>query len=211
MKQRKVQILTHSDNEIQEILNEFKKESDRATVILGAAKLDAQLYLLLSKFLKPSINSQDDLLDGDNPLGTLSSKINISYRLGLIDSHFAKSLHLIRKIRNSFAHEFKTLSLSTGGHADRVRELVVHFKDYVGYQDYKEEQYGNENNLANDFRIILAVAIIRTDTAIHYCNTISTEGVVLIPPVWKRKLKANDQKPPRKKSVKKKNMPKKSL
>jgi len=211
---REVKILLHSDSEIESIVTEFKNESDRATVILGAAKIDAQLYLLLSKFLKPSISSQDELLDGDNALGTLSSKISIAYRLGLIDAHFAKSLHLIRKIRNSFAHEFKTMSIASGGHADRVRELSVHFKDYVGYIDYKESYFGKDDKLDHDLKIILAIAIIRLDTAIHYAVSVANSGVTLIPPIWKKKLKASDQKKTSVKknaSVKKKTPPPKAF
>lgn len=196
MARRKVIIGLHSDEEFEDIIEEFKKESDRACVILSAAKLDAQLYLLLSKTLKPAFGNQDELLDGDSPLGTFSSKINIAYRLGLLDSHFAKSLHLIRRIRNAFAHEFKSMSLTNGGHADRIRELVVHFKDYAEYHDYKEGYFGKENGLNIDFKIIVAIAILRLDTAIHYAEQITKEGTALLPPVWKRVLRAVDQKKP---------------
>ncbi len=194
MARRKVIIGLHSNEELADIIEEFKKESDRACVILSAAKLDAQLYLLLSKTLKPSFGNQDELLDGDSPLGTFSSKINMAYRLGLLDSHFAKSLHLIRRIRNAFAHEFKSMSLTNGGHADRIRELVVHFKDYADYHDYKEGYFANDNGLNIDFKIIVAIAIIRLDTAIHYTEQITKDGTVLVPPVWKRVLRASDQK-----------------
>lgn len=196
MARRKVIIGLHSDEEIGDIVEEFKKESDRACVILSAAKIDAQLYLLLSKTLKPALGSQDELLDGDSPLGTLSSKISIAYRLGLIDSQFAKSLHLIRRIRNAFAHEFKSMSLATGGHADRIRELVVHFKDYVDYHEFKEAYFGKDIGLDKDFKFIVALAIIRLDTAIHYAEQITEIGTELRPPAWKRILRASDQKKP---------------
>ncbi|MFC0610227.1 hypothetical protein ACFFGQ_20980 [Rufibacter quisquiliarum] len=194
MTRRKVIIGLHSDEDFNDIIEEFKKESDRACVILSAAKLDAQLYLLLSKVFKPALSNNDELLDGDSPLGTFSSKINIAYRLGLIDSHFTKALHLIRRIRNAFAHEFKTMSLATGGHADRIRELVVHFKDYAEYHDFKENHFGKASGLNIDFKIIVTIAIIRLDTAIHYAEQISEEGTAFIPPVFKRVLRASDQK-----------------
>ena len=191
---KKVVISLHYHDEFQELIEEFKKESDRATVILSAAKLDAQLYLLLSKVLKPASSNQDELLDGDGPLGTFSSKINIAQRLGLIDIHFAKSLHLIRRIRNAFAHEFKSMSLTNGGHADRIRELTVHFKDYLDYQNIKALYFKDEDGLNIDFKMIVVLAIIRLDTAIHYSEQITESGTTLIPPRWKRMLRAKDQK-----------------
>lgn len=191
---RKPIVSLHSIDDFKEIIDEFKKESDRATVILSAAKLDAQLYLLLSKALMPSASSQDELLDGDNPIGTFSSRINLSFRLGLINSQFAKSLHLIRRIRNAFAHEFKSMSLTNGGHADRIRELTVHFKDYANYQEMKESYFKEDITLNADFKMIVAIAILRLDTAIHYCETISSVGVSILPPNWGRKVLTNEQK-----------------
>lgn len=192
MKKREQIIGLHSQEEFREILEDFKNESDRATVILGAAKLDAQLYILLSKVLKPSTNNQDELIDGDNPLGTFSARINIAFRLGLIDSQFAKSLHLIRKIRNSFAHEIKGISLTTGGHGDRVRELVVHFKDYEDYQSIKERYFDGKRGLDIDFRMIIGIAIIRLDTAIHFATQITDEGAAFFPPNWIKKIGEED-------------------
>ena len=184
MAKREIKVSLHTETDFNEIIEDFKNESDRATVILAAAKIDAQLYILLSKVLKPSNSNQDELLDGDNPLGTFSSRINIAFRLGLIDAQFAKALHLIRKIRNSFAHEIKGNSLVSGGHADRVKELVIHFKDYEQYQQSKEQYFPDKDGLDIDFRMIVAIAIIRVDTAIHYSNQIEDEGTALRPPSW---------------------------
>src|SRR5712671_3608266 len=72
-------------------IEEFARETDRAAVVLGAARLDAQLYQLISKMLTPCSGSNDELLDGDSPLATLSAKINIAYRLGLIDAYLARA------------------------------------------------------------------------------------------------------------------------
>jgi len=58
-----------SSSHFVKFMSEFMAESDRAAVILGAAKLDLLLYQLLSKFLVASPSSKDELLDGDSPLG----------------------------------------------------------------------------------------------------------------------------------------------
>lgn len=91
--------------EFEEFAKEFKTESDRAAVILGASKLDQLLGMTLEKHLLPCTTSTDQLFSNNGPLGNFSSKIDFSYRLGLIDNQFCNSLHLVRRIRNSFAHE----------------------------------------------------------------------------------------------------------
>lgn len=76
-----------------ELMDEFVAESNRAAVVLGAAKLDALLYAVIDRFLIPSPTGSDDLLDGDAPLATFSSRICLCHRLGFIDGHFAKLLN----------------------------------------------------------------------------------------------------------------------
>ena len=120
---------------IRDFMREFSAETDRAAVIIGAAKLDYLLYQLLSKFLLPSPTSNDEFLEGDAPLGTFSARINAAYRLGLIDASFARSLHLTRRLRNAFAHEPSSCSLDKSPHADRVRELMGPLKSHPAFVD----------------------------------------------------------------------------
>ena len=66
---------------------EFHAESDRAAVILGAAKLDELLRELLEKCFLPKVGDYDELLGdegGERPLSALSARINAAYRLSLI-------------------------------------------------------------------------------------------------------------------------------
>lgn len=128
-----------------EFFKEFVTESDRAAVILGAAKLDLQLYQLLFKVLLPNASSRDDLLDGEGPLSMFSAKINMSYRLGLIDSHLARSLHLIRKIRNAFAHEVEGCKLESGSHKERVKQLIAPLESYELFTRLRKPQIFLEN------------------------------------------------------------------
>lgn len=127
----------HDWSSFKQFVDEFKNESDRAAVVLGAAKLDLVLYQIIQAYLIPSATGNDELLDGDSPLGTFNAKINFAYRIGLIDLNYARSLHLVRKIRNSFAHEVSGCSLTSGAHSDRVRELALPFKRYEFYSAFK--------------------------------------------------------------------------
>lgn len=106
------------------VIKEFKKESDRAAVILVAASIEEALFTILKSFLIPIPSSTDNLFDGPNAaLSTFSSKIDMSYRLGLISSRLCRDLHLIRKIRNAFAHDIYGCNFENGGIKSRVKEL----------------------------------------------------------------------------------------
>lgn len=90
-----------------------KSASDRSCVIVAASYIDELLGHLLRYFLtSPSSEKEDkELFSGYGPLSSFSSKIVLSYRLGLISNYEYKTLQIIRKIRNSFAHDISKDSL----------------------------------------------------------------------------------------------------
>lgn len=123
------------------LYQEFSKESDRAAVILVASILDELLRNLLAARLAPVSSSNDDLFDGPNaPLSSLSSRIEMSYRIGLISVKFSRDLHLIRRIRNTFAHNIHGCAFEDARIKSRVQELlnshgiVSRSKDYFKAQ-----------------------------------------------------------------------------
>jgi hypothetical protein len=101
---------------------EFAKESDRACVIVAGAMLDELLRSLLLAYLVPSTTSDDPLFDTVNaPLATFSARIEIAFRCGIISQRFARDLHLVRKIRNDFAHNIRDCNFDD----TRVRSRVL--------------------------------------------------------------------------------------
>lgn len=89
-------------------LEELQRESDRAAVILATAEIDQALRELLEAFfLPPSATSKKygfTLFSPDAVAGTLSARIELAYRSGLIPNWCQYEAHVIRKIRNEFAH-----------------------------------------------------------------------------------------------------------
>jgi hypothetical protein len=167
-------------------LLEFKGETDRAAVILGAAKLDYLLYQILSTFFVPCAGGSDELLDGDSPLATFSAKINIAYRLGLIDSQFARALHLVRRIRNTFAHEATGVKLDAGPHRDRIKELVAPLASYQLYEKAKEAFFKDKKGTTADFYTTLALMVVRLDYLFHKIKPIdATSANTFVPPAYK--------------------------
>jgi DNA-binding MltR family transcriptional regulator len=108
-----------------DLAKEFDKESDRGSILLAAAYLD---YLLADLLASIMIGTKDDL-DAllrmpTSPLGTFSSRIRLTYSLGLISADESKDLHNIREIRNKFAHRLFGLSFATDSIKDRCKNLI---------------------------------------------------------------------------------------
>lgn len=166
-----------------EFVEEFKGESDRAAVILGAAKLDSLLMQILDRFLLPSLSSNDELLDGDSPLSTFSARINSCYRLGLISSEFAKSLHLVRRIRNAFAHETSGCSLSTGAHSDRIKSLLLPLRPLPFFSEFRDHFFG-EASPSVEFKACLAMMAARLEARLAITVPVDEEPWNFLKKSW---------------------------
>ncbi|MDQ6827792.1 MAG: hypothetical protein M3081_02890 [Gemmatimonadota bacterium] len=117
--------MTHTADEwIDAIHREFARESDRAAGIVVAAMLDEALRLLLAKRILPPVKKERNLLDGHRaPLGTFSARIDAAQQLGLISRFFARDLHLVREIRNAYAHQVVECTFERPDIRDRVEAL----------------------------------------------------------------------------------------
>ncbi len=113
----------------QDLASDWKKEGDRALVLLVAAELDHCLKLAIEGMLLPPGEREDRLLDPEGPLGTFGSRIELSHRLGLIDPDYVRALNLVRELRHSFAQEPMAARLDSGTHRDNVRQLVLLLKN----------------------------------------------------------------------------------
>ena len=108
------------------VSSELLGESDRGAVILAFAWMDEGLTRALKKFFLPSTHRSekgDELFGVGRPLGDAATKIDVAYRLGLIRESTYKSLHIIRRLRNDFAHLSSKLSFETDNVRDRVNTL----------------------------------------------------------------------------------------
>ncbi len=103
---------------------EFSRESDRAAGIVASSMLDEALRLLLVARLQPPVGKDHDIVNGyQAPLGTFSARINACQQLGLISKWLARDLHIVRAIRNAFAHQTNGCTFERPDIRDRVRAL----------------------------------------------------------------------------------------
>ncbi len=139
MPQSEKKIFTTPEHWFNFLVKEFDKESDRACVVLAASLLDSALETILRTRLTPVANSNDTLLDGAySPLGTFSAKIDITYRIGLISGRFARDLHIVRRIRNDFAHNVISCSFDDSIIRNRTLELARSAEQWISKSDYRK-------------------------------------------------------------------------
>src|SRR5450631_1501298 len=78
---------------------------DMAAAILGATLVEHQVEVALRVQLKhKDANVWGRLTDPTGPLRDFSSKIVLGYALGRYEEEVANNLHIVKDIRNAFAH-----------------------------------------------------------------------------------------------------------
>ncbi len=102
---------------------ELTRETDRGAALFATAHLEDKLAQVLRAFLVDDTSASDPLFRGTAALATFSARIDVSYLLGLIPTSARRDLHLIRRIRNEFAHSSSILRFDEGPIAARCREL----------------------------------------------------------------------------------------
>jgi DNA-binding MltR family transcriptional regulator len=131
--------------------DQFAKETDRAKVILAAAILDEALSVLLRTHLVACAAANDDLFDGSTaPLAAFSSRIDFAYRVGLISRRMCRDLHLVRKIRNDFAHNVSGCDFDSSSVRNRIVELKKSFSELTaeaeGLETFGDNPRGHFQN-----------------------------------------------------------------
>jgi hypothetical protein len=115
-----------------DILHQTDAESDRGAVIVLAAFADDCLQSLLKARLLPPNGSDDELFDiSYAPLRSYSAKIDLAYRIGVINVNVRSSLHLMRKLRNDFAHFSGTINFATRSVQNCIRNLFKYNHDII--------------------------------------------------------------------------------
>jgi hypothetical protein len=164
--ENEVNIYAHAEHWADIFDGEFKKESDRASVILAASIFDNVLTELLKNHFVSNAASSDDLFDGANaPLSTFSAKITISHRLGLISSTFARDLHLIRRIRNEFAHNVQGCSFED----TRVKSRTVELYKSTDYALKSEHRKDYPEGPRGDFMLVCSWMLWSLSADVQRC------------------------------------------
>ncbi len=115
---------SNADEWLRNLHIEFMKETDRGAAIVAAAMLEEVLKLLIRAKLVVAPKTDRSIIDGAKaPLNTFDAKIDAAYQMGLISKFMASDLHVIRNIRNKFAHSPIGHTFESESIRDAVRAL----------------------------------------------------------------------------------------
>lgn len=119
--------MSEAEEGAQEYVEEWSEElfesGDRACAIVGQAALEDLVHELLYNHFRGTDRQKTGLLDQTGPVSTFAAQIDLAHAIGSINDAEMRSLHLIRRIRNEFAHESRPLSFDHPPIADRCREM----------------------------------------------------------------------------------------
>jgi len=111
------------------VLDVSNAESPRGSVLVVCSFLDDRLRTIIDNYLVED-SDKAQLLDGFNaPLGTFASRIKSAHWLGLISDEERDDCDTLRKIRNEFAHNFRT-SFADNKLVDLCKNLHHSAKDH---------------------------------------------------------------------------------
>jgi DNA-binding MltR family transcriptional regulator len=142
--------------DLNEFLREFQRESDRAAAVLGAAYLDSRLEVLLREKFVAVPKFVEDLLGGQGGLSSFSARISICYAVGLMTRRASDDLHIVRRIRNYFAHQLHGISFKTR----RISDLVDNFQILKALHKEKGEPIPAPTEARQRFNIAVAILLI---------------------------------------------------
>lgn len=138
-------------------LDSLNKESERGAVLITASYIEEVLREILAAFMLPE-KPVALLFDGYNaPLGSLSSRATAAYGLALITEPEFKECHVIRKIRNEFAHSHRS-SFDDNRIIDLCANLQFRAMDYPDPTggEVKVDPHGQFITAATSLIVILA-------------------------------------------------------
>lgn len=86
------------------LVREMQGQTDRGVAIVAMAWVEEAIRDAIFSFLKDDKKSRERLFRQSGPLAALSAKIDLARMLGMTSSLVTSDLHLLRGIRNEFAH-----------------------------------------------------------------------------------------------------------
>ena len=89
------------EKESDEIRQELSSESPRASVLVGAAWLEEHLFEYIRSVMPDDEKIKQVFI---SPTHSFWRRIDVAHKLGIIGDNEKETLHIVRNIRNKFAH-----------------------------------------------------------------------------------------------------------
>lgn len=107
----------------QKFTQQALRESERGLILITTSELDHKLERILTLYLEPSRTANDQIFKYGGALGSFSNRIEMCFRLNIIDSSFADGIDSLRKSRNRMAHDLDD-SLDNDPHKQHLSNAI---------------------------------------------------------------------------------------
>ena len=125
-----------TDDEFDSSLAEFQSARDRIAAIMGAALVENTLVDAIKVCLDDTSDIGQLFYDDKAPFGTFYARIVAAKSFGLVTERLANDLHVIRDIRNQFAHSVLCLDFKNEHIAAECEKL----KRYPNWPELKRKR-----------------------------------------------------------------------
>jgi hypothetical protein len=95
-----------------ETTDAIDRYDDRSAAILAASFFEDRLTRRIKARLIPDAKAQKKFLEYPGPISTFAAKIDLAYLMDIVDPGIKQRLHVIREVRNIFAHELGEITFN---------------------------------------------------------------------------------------------------
>src|SRR5215469_2652966 len=105
----RITLTTEESEQLRQLLSQLEQQSI-ANAIIGAVMVEHELDgLLRRRFKRKDDDTWEQLVSDQGPLTSFNAKIIAGYAFGIYDKKLRDDLHIVRAIRNAFAHSKKII------------------------------------------------------------------------------------------------------
>jgi hypothetical protein len=102
--------VTLPDKDYRHADSELKKQRDRGAGIIASAILQDHLLAAIKTRLTVGSEVEANMFKTSGPIGSFGTQIDLGFLLGIYPNYVREQMHLIRLIRNEFAHNVQPVS-----------------------------------------------------------------------------------------------------
>lgn len=114
-------------------IEDIQKETDRGVALVAAAFFDDVLGAMLRARLIDAPKEANKLLQYPGPVSSFAYRIDLAYLLGLLGSKTRDALHIVREIRNHFAHSHVPVTFEDAHIEQLCTKLVVYPRNQLPF------------------------------------------------------------------------------
>lgn len=116
---------TYSTENERQVIEGLAHDTDRAAAIIAGSIVDVRLTAAIRHRFRRDVKIEGELFRSSGALGSFNAKIDIAYLMGIFSRAAHADAHLIRDIRNSFAHDLSIKDFKSASIRDRSMNLKL--------------------------------------------------------------------------------------